>query len=71
MIDFDELRELHATKRLRLVTTVRAQGYVTLGDDPDLMVRELIRLAAIGQRYEAGDIPRRIGLSSNWQDVRG
>jgi hypothetical protein len=71
MIDFDHLKALHEAKRLRLVTTVRMQGVVTLNDDPDLMVRELIRLAAIGQRTEYVEPPKALGVTTSWSAVQG
>lgn len=71
MIDFDQLRALHASKRLRLVTTIRMQGVVTLNDDPDLMVRELIRLAELGQRCEFVEPPAALGVTTAWQAVQG
>ncbi|NBW06953.1 MAG: hypothetical protein EBR82_02880 [Caulobacteraceae bacterium] len=52
-LDLDQLADLHERKRLRVATTIGAQGFVTMNDDPDLLVRELIRLARMGQRIEA------------------
>jgi hypothetical protein len=71
VIDFEHLRQLHETKRLRLVTTVRMQGVVTLNEDPDLMVRELIRLASIGQQTEWVETPKPLGVTTNWSAVQG
>jgi hypothetical protein len=53
VLDVDQLAALHEHKRLRLATTIGAQGFVDLDGDPDRLVRELLRLARMGQRVEA------------------
>ena len=53
VLDLDELTEINAQKRLYLAFGVGLQGYVSLNDDREAMVTELIRLAKIGQRAEA------------------
>ena len=51
-LDFDQLDQLLADKRLRLVTTVGLQGFVDLDGNPGALVAELFRLGRIGQRLE-------------------
>ena len=51
-LNVDQLIELHQEKRLRLVTTVGAQGYVEIDGDPERLVVELLRLAKAGERLE-------------------
>lgn len=53
ILDVDQLLILNQTKRLRLATTIGVQGWVTVDDDPDKAVVELLRLAKMGQRMEA------------------
>lgn len=65
-LDLNQLLQIHATKRLRLATTVGMQGFVHVDNDPDALVRELIRLAKIGQEAEAQAVPtprRRAGVA--------
>lgn len=67
-LDFDHLRRLHASKRLRLATTVGMQGFVHVDGNPDALVLELIRLAEIGQRTEVLQDPlvrRRAGVAED------
>jgi hypothetical protein len=51
-LDIAQLQRLRTDQRLRVVKTIGAQQYLTLDDDPDALVRELCRLAAIGQGVE-------------------
>lgn len=51
-LNFDQLDQMHTAKRLRLVTTVGAQGFVDLDGNPGALVVELLRLARIGQQLE-------------------
>lgn len=60
-LDLAWLASLHEAKRLRLVTGAGLQGVVHMNGDPEALVNELIRLAAVGQHCEAmaGDRPAR------------
>lgn len=50
-LDVEELARLTYAKRLRLTTSSGLSGVVHRGGDPDLVVGDLIRLAAIGQAF--------------------
>ena len=54
VIDLDELDRLRRDRRLRLVPTQSktATDPAQLEGDPDLLVRELVRLARLGQTIE-------------------
>jgi len=51
--DIDDLIESQERMRIRMVAQVGQARYIALDDDPDAMVREVLRLALIGAKIEA------------------
>lgn len=60
-LDLETLQHLADVKRARLATTIGAQGWLAVDNDPDLLVRELFRLARIGQAVELEHLHGTIG----------
>lgn len=53
--DLARLKEIHATKHLRLTTGVGLSGQVDFNGNPVVVVTELLALAEKGFRYEQAD----------------